>query len=226
MVLRNIIREHIPHTIYKHTAPYNAHSAVMLTHYVDSRTGMDSMHFFSEYQQQNNVKAHYNITARYRNDIWMTDFYLGNQQRVNQLKLEGHTIASHSVGHFPDFADKNTFPLGQLGNDTSNYKPYYNGTETLNGSVLGELEVSRDLLENDINVNVRSFRARHLAYNDSLVRALELLDYDFNSTFSSNDVLSNFPYYVMKDRSFSSEESRILGLLNLMGEGLKNNLYR
>lgn len=210
IVLRNIIREHIPHTVYKHTAHNNAHSAIMLTHDVDSRTAMDTMKVFSEFQHQNGIKAHYNITTRYLSDQWMSNFYIGGYNQINKLQLDGHTLASHSVGHYPDFADINVFPMGELGNNTSNYSPYYSGGSTVNGSVLGEIEVSKNLLVNDFSTQIRSFRAGHLAYNDSLIRAMELTNYDFNSTYSSNDILSNFPFYALRDRSFSADESTIL----------------
>jgi len=210
IVLRNIVREHIPHTVYKHTAHNNAHSSIMLTHDVDSRTAMDTMHVFSEYQFQNGIKAHYNITTRYLSDQWMTNFYVGGYTQINKLQLDGHTLASHSVGHYPDFADINLFPMGVLGNTTGNYSPNYSGGSTANGSVLGEIEVSKNLLQDDFSVSIRSFRAGHLAYNDSLIRAMELTNYSYNSTYSANDVLSSFPYYAIRDRSFSADESTIL----------------
>lgn len=210
MVIRNIIRQHIPHTVYKHTAPWNHSAVMMLTHDVDSRTAMDTMQDFITWEETEGISAQYNITTRYLNDNWMTNFYVGTWSQVHQILEHGHVIASHSVGHFPDFDDETKFPLGTIGNDPGNYTPLYISGNTTGGSVYGELEVSQVLLEDDHSIKVRSFRAGHLAYNDSLILGLMGLGYDFNSTYSSNDVLSNFPYYAMETRSFSSEESTIL----------------
>src|SRR5690606_8110482 len=121
-----------------------------------------------------------------------------------------HVLGSHSVGHFPDFADETLFPLGNLGNDADNYTPYYSSGSTSGGSVLGELEVSKNLLENDHNVEIRSFRPGHLAYNDSLALALEMLDYQFSSSVSATSVLTSFPFYAVKVRTFDGVESSVL----------------
>jgi len=43
-----------------------------------------------------------------------------------------------------------------------------------------------------------------------LVDGLEECGYEFNSTFSANDVLTNYPYYGHYNRSFSGDESSIL----------------
>lgn len=206
-LIRNIIREHIPHTIYPHTVPGNAHAVLFLTHDVDSRTAIDTMHFFSSYEKQLGVETHYNITCRYLSDTWMTNFYIGATSEINQLKTDGHKLASHSVGHFPDFAD---FVFGNLGNTTANYSPYYGSGFTSGGSVLGELEVSRDLLEGDFNVDIKSFRAGHLAFPDSLVIGLDTLGYMFNSTYSANDILTSFPYYAFRQQKFTTYRSPVL----------------
>lgn len=210
LLIRNIIQQHIPHTLYKYTTPGTYSSSILLTHDIDSKTGLDTMLLFSTYEKNNNLQTHYNITTRYTHDTWMSNFYLGSWQQVHQLIQDGHTIASHSVGHFPDFDNETRFPLGQLGNTPSNYSPHYTAGMTSGGSVLGELEVSKKLLEVDHLVPIRSFRAGHLCYNDTLALGMEQLGYQFNSTSSANNVLSSFPYYAQKIRSFSSSPSKIL----------------
>lgn len=206
-LIRNIIREHIPHSVYPHTIPNTYKSVVLLTHDIDSRTAIDSMHSFSTYEQQNGIKGQYNITCRYHNDNWMSNFYVGANAKITQLLNDGHVIASHSVGHYPDFAD---FPFGQFGNTTANYSPFYNGSFTANGTILGELETSKNLLENDYPVTVKSFRAGHLAFPDSLIIGLDTLGYKFNSTYSANDILTGFPYYGYRKQKFTTTKSPVL----------------
>ena len=209
-IIRNIVRKHIPHTVYKYTIPHKYTSTLMLTHDVDSRTAMDTMQGFSSFEQTQNISALYNVTTRYLNDTWMTNFYVGTWSQVHQLVNDGHVLASHSVGHFPDFDDESLFPLGTTGNDPGNYTPIYSGGVTTGGSVMGELEVSKVLIVDDHSVPIRSFRAGHLAFNDSLMYAMEALGYEYNSTYSANNVLTSYPYYNPLLRSFSSQESNIL----------------
>tara|TARA_R110002050_G_scaffold204327_1_gene339517 strand:+ start:2191 stop:4197 length:2007 start_codon:yes stop_codon:yes gene_type:complete len=207
--VRNIVRKSIPNTIHKYTIPGKAKSIIMMTHDVDSNTALDTMLQFSSYQKNHGILVQYNITTRYFSDDWFSDIYVGTYDAVEQLKTDGHTLASHSVGHFPDFAD---FPYGISTVDSSTYKPGYFNGHTINGTVLGEVVVSKNLLETDHLVNIRSFRSGHLAYPDSLIMALEATGYAYNSSNAANNVLTGFPYYAPKVRSFNTTMSSVIEL--------------
>lgn len=222
-LIRNIFRKHVPNLVYTHTSPGNSSSVVLLTHDIDSWSAMDTMGTFSQWEVSQNIPAHYNITTRYTNDGWMTSFYVGSWTRVENIMDAGHTIASHSVGHFPDFADESRFPYGTTGNVPANYQPFYTGGITTGGTVIGELEVSKNLLFDDHALNIRSFRAGHLAYHDSLTHGLQQLNYEFNSTQSANNVLTGFPYYDLKVRSFSGIESSILEIPMTISDVFSSN---
>ncbi|MFI5203928.1 MAG: T9SS type A sorting domain-containing protein [Flavobacteriales bacterium] len=209
-LVRNIVRRHIPNSVYKYTVPGQASSVFMITHDIDSDSGIDTMYMFSNYEVTKGIKAMYNITTRYTNDNWLTSFYIGSWSEVHALLADGHILASHSVGHFPDFDNETLFPLGTTGNTPAQYQPFYAAGITTGGTVMGEVEVSKELIEDDHTVVIRSFRAGHLCYNDSLILGLETMGYQFNSTHSANNILTSFPFYDMKVRSFSSSESTIL----------------
>lgn len=209
-IVRNIIMLHIPNAVYKYPVPGNYSSLLCVTHDIDSRTAIDTMYQFIDAEVARGFKAQYNLTVRYKGDAWMTAFYLGAGPQIEYAKLKGHTLASHSVGHFPDFADETVFPFGNTGNDTSNYQPVYFSGMTIGGTVMGEVEVSKNLIEYDFGVPVKSWRSGHLAFPDSLVVALEMMGYEYNSTYSSNDILTNFPYYAADVQSFSGMKSSVL----------------
>lgn len=209
-IVRNMIKAELPHAIYKHTIPNKGKSAVLLTHDIDSQTGIDTMYDFAAYELSIGAVGHYNITTRYFDDSLMSDFYNGSYNQVNTVKLKGHTLSSHSVGHFPDYDDDALFPFGSLGNTMLNYTPFSDGNNTLGGTVVGELEVSKSILETDHSVTIRSFRAGHLVYPDSLIYGLETTGYEFNSTYPANDILSSYPFYALQFPSFSANESSIL----------------
>ncbi len=208
--ITNIIRKHAEHTVRVHTCPDCESGVVMVTHDIDSRTAMDSMSIFADYEQEYGIHSMYNITTRYFADSWMTAFYPISLDKVEYVKSKGQKLASHSVGHFPDYYNATTFPLSTLGNTQQGYQPrYYNGVTT-GGNVYGEVEVSKYLLESNHNVQVRSFRAGHLAFNPRLPKALEDLGYQFNSTFSANDVLTNFPFFDIDELKFSGAQTNVL----------------
>ena len=210
LLVRNMINEHLPNPIYSHTIPNKGRSVVLITHDIDSQTAVDTMLDFAIYEQSIYAIGQYNATTRYLGDSLMSDFYIGSQSKYNQVLAMGHVVASHSVGHFPDFSNQSLFPFGSLGNTTTNYLPFNNGSYTAGASILGELEVSKNLIESDLNTTVKSFRAGHLVYPDSLILGLETMGYSFNSTYSANDILTSFPFYALKTPSFSALESSII----------------
>lgn len=209
LLMRTIFCEHVPHATWTHTSPANSTSTVMLTHDIDSGTAVDTMLDFATSETESGIAATYNVTLRYFSDALMGDFYLGSQAKINSVMNGGHVIGSHSVGHFFDFADDDIFPFGSPGNTMENYLPHNNGDETTGGTVFGECEVSKNVLEADHGIDIRSFRAGHLAYHKYLVDVLDSLGYLFNSSNSANDVLTNFPYQNKKGRSFNGERSEV-----------------
>ena len=208
-LIRNIFSKHVPYTAWKHTSPRNSSSTLIVTHDLDSKTGVDSMMVFANQERDRGISATYNITTRYFDDYTMGSYYTDNEAAVDYVMDKGHTISSHSVGHFFDFADSDIFPIGEKGLTQENYTPFNDGERTTGGTVYGECEVSKNILEENHDVNIRCFRAGHLAYNNHLIDVLDTLGYEFNSSFSSADILTNFPFQCKYGRSFSGKISNV-----------------
>jgi hypothetical protein len=213
LFIKAILQEYIPFSVWLHTSPFNSRNTVMVTHDVDATSAYDSMHYYADYEYSIGLSSTYLITTHYINDGALSDFFnVSNYPRVQYLLNKNHILGSHSVGHFTDFYDDSVFPLGTLGNNTSNYVPFNagNGSPTTGGTVLGETEVSRDLLNNNFGVSVRTFRSGYLCFPNTLINALDTLaTYEFNTTYSAGDVLTAFPYRNRKDRSTTLPPSRI-----------------
>lgn len=212
LFVRAIFNEHIPYSIWKHTSQKNSSSTLMLTHDVDGTSGMDTMHFFSESEKNLGISANYNITVRYISDALESAFYIGKDVEIQDLINDGHILGSHSVGHFPDFWDDDIFSIGNPGNTMDNYLPHNNLTITTGGTVYGELEVSKNVLEADFGQDIRIYRTGHLVYNKYMVEVMDELGYLYNSSYSANEVLTNFPYQNKTGRSFRGTNSNIYEL--------------
>lgn len=213
LFIKGIIQSSINFSTWLHTSPFNSRTTVMITHDVDATSAYDSMHYYADYEYSIGLSTSYLITTHYINDGALSDFFnVTNYPRVQYLVNKNHILGSHSVGHFTDFYDDNVFPLGVLGNNTSNYVPFNqgNGNPTTGGTVLGEAEVSRDLLVNNFGVPVRTFRSGYLCFPNTLINALDTLgNYEFNTTYSAGDVLTAFPYRNRKNRSTTLPETKI-----------------
>jgi hypothetical protein len=212
MLVQNIIRHHIPNTVRVHSSPNCSSSSIMITHDYDSKTCQDTSKFFVDMEYARGVRASYNITTSYYSNGWISGFYNTSHNAVQYMLDHGHILGSHSVGHFPDFENSSTFLLGSQGLTSSTYHPMYSTStnKTTGGSVYGEVEVSKDLLETDFGINVKTFRSGELAYNKYMAYAMQQTGYKFNSSFSANDVLTNFPFYTVDQKKYSGTQLSVL----------------
>jgi peptidoglycan/xylan/chitin deacetylase (PgdA/CDA1 family) len=189
---------------------------MMFTHDVDCRQAMDTMHYFADYEQQNNIKGTYFVTTHYIHDDLDNDYYTSNIPEIAYVASLGHVIASHSVGHFPDFDNTSNIPEGLPGNIQATYNPHYSvyNSATSDATVFGETEVSKSLLQTDIGVNVKSWRSGYLDYPSVLAHVLDSTGYVNSSTNSANDVLTNFPFLCHQGRSFTQPVIPVLEIPN------------
>ena len=170
LFIKGIYLAHAPRAVWLHTSPYNSKTSLMITHDIDATSAYDTMHYYSDYENSRGIKASYFFTTHYVNDALLSDFYNTTSiPKVQDVLNKGHIAGSHSVGHFPDFDDETVFQLGVLGNTPTSYIPYNFGTgSTTAGSVLGETEVSKKLLDSNFGLNIKTFRAGYLCFNDKL----------------------------------------------------------
>lgn len=212
LFIKAICTSTIPYSTWLHTSPYESRSALMITHDIDATSAFDTMHYYSDYENSKGISATYLITTHYLDDDCMADYFIpSNYSKVQQLLDKGHKLGSHTVGHFSDFDDETIASYGSLGNTTTTYLPYDSCTAspTIGSTVLGETEVSKNLLEDLFAVSIQSFRAGYLCFNDKLTNALDTLGYQYNTTASASDVLTNFPYRAHKDRVSSGNLSNV-----------------
>ncbi len=212
MLVQNIIRHHIAKTVRIHTSPYCSSSSIMITHDYDSRTCQDTSRFFVDMEYARGVKAMYNITTSYYSNGLISGFYTTSYPAIQYILSHGHTLGSHSVSHLSDFETDSRWPLGVQGLTPSTYHPLWSTTSrtTTGGSTYGEVEVSRNLLETDHGVVIKTYRTGELLYNKSLAYALAQTGYKFNSSWSANDVLTNFPFYAVDGKKYSGAQQTVL----------------
>ena len=197
LFVKGICISKIPNSVWLHTSPYDSKSSLLITHDIDAQTSYDTMHYYADYEHSIGTSAFYFCTTHYLSDGCMSAYFNpADVLKIQYVMGQGHKIGSHSVGHFPDFDNGTVAPMGVLGNTTTNYLPYNagGGVATVGSTALGETELSKSLLESNLGITVRSFRAGYLCFNPYLVRALDSVGYSYNSTNAANDLLTNFPF--------------------------------
>jgi hypothetical protein len=112
-------------------------------------------------------------------------------------------IGSHTVAHSKVF---NKFPMGTGSERYPSYIPFVKDRQTaFNGTILGELRVSKFLLEEFSKQTLVSFRPGELSNPFSLPQALESTGYRYSSTATANNSLTHLPYQLNYDRSGQAE---------------------
>jgi hypothetical protein len=190
------------------TIPGGQRSALLLSHDVDWENSFAPGIDFARIEKANQASSTFFIQTKYVDDANSKAFFFApNLDTLQQLKAGGSTIGSHSIIHSRGF---NKFELGSGHETYATYQPRGLGFDTASGAtVFGEVRVSKELLDGEISgQDTIFFRAGHLRVPNSLPEALERSGYQFDSSFTADDVLSNFPFVLSRDLGFD-EDSEI-----------------
>jgi len=183
-------------------------SALLLSHDVDWENSFAPGFDFAHVEEANQASSTFFIQTKYVDDANSKAFFFAaNLDIVRQLKARGATVGSHSIIHSRGF---NKFELGSGHETYPSYQPRGLGFDTASGAtVFGEVRVSKGLLDGEIpGQDTIFFRAGHLRVPVSLPEVLERSGYQFDSSFTADDVLSNFPFALPRDLGFE-EDSEI-----------------
>jgi hypothetical protein len=205
LVLRGWYETYAHQWVRLATIPNGQRSAVLLSHDVDWEQSFAPGIDFARIEKANQAASTFFIQTKYVNDANSKAFFFEpNLEILRRLKSGGSTIGSHSIIHSRGFAK---FDLGSGHETYATYRPLGLGFDTASGAtVFGEVRVSKELLDGELpGQDTTFFRAGHLRVPRSLTEALERSGYQFDSSFTADDVLSNFPYALPRDPGFDED---------------------
>lgn len=198
--------------VWKSTIPNGYQSVLIPTHDCDSRTAYDEMYYMSDYEKELEMKGHYFLTTHYyRDSPYLSAFYDESAVENSQkLIAAGHTVGSHSIGHFPDFNQKDRFPIVKVTREEYQAKHDSQTGITIGGSTWAEIALSKEILEADLGNQVRSFRTGHLLMNKNIPIVQEEAGYSFSSCYGAGDVMTCFPFLERIGNEWSGRQSKVL----------------
>ena len=205
LLLRAWYESSAPDAVRLATVPNGLRSMLLLSHDVDWENSFAPAADFARLEKGARAGSTFFIQTKYLSDANSVSFYRGaNLDRLRDLAARGFSIGSHSVMHARGF---NAFDLGPGSETFATYRPRALGPDTAEGAtVFGEVRVSKALLDGEIpGQRTILFRAGHLRVPRTLPEALERCGYEFDSSFTACDVLSNFPYHLPRDLGFEDE---------------------
>jgi hypothetical protein len=187
------------------TIPDGQRSVVLLSHDVDWEDSFKPGLDFVRVEKANQASSTFFIQTKYVDDANSKAFFFDPDLTfLRELKEQGSSIGSHSIIHSRGF---NKFDLGTGQETYPTYQPRGLGFDTASGAtVFGEVRVSKELLDGEVlDQQTVFFRAGHLRVPRSLAEALVRSGYQFDSSFTADDVLSNFPYALTLDQGFEED---------------------
>jgi len=188
------------------TVPFGKSLSVMMTHDVDFSQSMANAVTYAEYEQSQGVTGTYFIQTKYIRD-YNDEIFFDPQgvAHLHALVSLGMEIGSHTVARSKRFS---TFPMGTGAEQYPSYTPFVKErTVAYNGTLLGELRVSKFLLEQFSGQTVLSFRPGELSNPVALPQALQATRYRYSSSTTANNSLTHWPYQLNYDRFNEMETS-------------------
>ncbi|NOS79032.1 MAG: hypothetical protein HOP35_13915 [Nitrospira sp.] len=203
-LLKSIYRTAQAGAVTLGTVPFGKSLSVMLTHDVDFTQSIKNAVDYAEYEQSQGVVGTYFIQVKYirdyNDDIFFNEEGVGYLTRLAALGME---LGSHTIAHSKVF---NRFPMGTGREAYPAYAPFVKDrTTALNASILGELRVSKFLIDHFSGQSIVSFRPGELSNPFSLPQALLATGYQYSSTATANNSLTHLPYQLNYDRLTDSE---------------------
>jgi len=189
------------------TMPDGLRSVVLITHDVDWSGSFHPALDFARLEEANGIRSTFFIQTKYMSDANSKAFFDGrNLDDLRNLQSRGAVIGSHTVIHARTF---HHFELGTGQETFASYRPrVLAGDRVSGGTVFGEVRVSKELLDGELpGQQTILFRAGHLRVPVSLPEALERSGYEFDSSFTACDVLTNFPYALPRGLGFEEDSA-------------------
>ena len=205
MLLRAWYESSQPGAVRVDTMPSGHDSVLLLSHDIDWENSFAPALDFARMEQDHNTRSTFFIQTKYVGDANSKAFFFGKDLAdLKQLYAGGSSIGSHSIIHSRGF---NKFQLGSGQETFKTYQPRGTGFDTSTGAtVFGEVRVSKELLDGALpGQSTIFFRAGHLRVPPSLPEALQRSGYEFDSSFTAGDVLTNFPYRLPLELGFAEE---------------------
>lgn len=204
-LIKTLYQRHEPDAVTLGTVPNGQSISVILSHDIDYNRSLKNALVYAKHEFDNNISATHFIQTKYIRD-WNDKVFFDDEsiEYITQLEALNVELASHSVSHSLIF---HNFELGSGNEQYPTYTPFVkNAGTTYDGSILGELRVSKFLLEHFApQTNVVSFRPGHLSNPLALPQALQATDYRYSSSVTANVSLSHLPFKLNYNRDINSE---------------------
>lgn len=185
-------------------APGDHHAALIITHDVDADVSYQNVPAMVDFENSLGVKATYLFTTSPYDNGWISGMYSAAGHQDIQYALDhGFDVQGHSFGHFPDFQTAIYSLTNPPSEAASNYQPMFTLISsspyccTTGMSVIGEVGVSKWLLDTDFSISVATFRAGYTEIPSTLLQGLSATGYQRDLSYLNDLTRGAFPFVTL-----------------------------
>lgn len=203
-MLVRIYHQGEPDAVTLSPTPQGKSFTALLTHDVDFTRSINNIPDYVALENRFDVPATYFIQTKYVTDYNDRRFFDPGRTETLRLLLDnGMEIASHTVAHSNEFS---SMPVGSGDEQYPAYQPFVRDFDVVeNATMMGELRVSKFLLESLSDTRIVSFRPGHLSLPEPLPQLLVANGYRFSSSMTANEAMSHLPFRLSHDRTYGSQ---------------------
>ncbi len=203
-LIKKIYEAGEPNAVTLGTVPFNRSLTVLMTHDIDFTSSLSNAVAYAALEKSVGIRATYFLQTKYVRDFEDEIFFHDRSLPfTQQLIRDGMEVASHTVCHSPVYAK---FPLGDGTEHYPAYTPFVRDRKTtISGTVLGELRVSKFLIERATGHEVVSFRPGELSNPYALPQSLLACGYRYSSSVTANNSLTHLPFRLNYGRERTAE---------------------
>ena len=205
-IVRAIYTEGEPDAVTIGTVPNGRAISVILTHDIDYAKDWPNAVAFARFEKSQGIRGTYFVQTKYVRDYNDAIFFDSSAIRyVALLDSMGMEIGSHTVAHSRQFAE---MPMGNGKETYPVYQPFVQDKlHTVDATILGEIRVSKFLLEYATKKPIVSFRPGYLSDPFALPEALEATNILYSSSTTANNSLTHLPFRLDYHRSGLGEST-------------------
>jgi hypothetical protein len=199
MMMRGSYEAYAANPRERQWAPGGHHAALIITYDNDAVVSYQNVPATVDFNESLGINATYNFTTLPYDSGYIAPMYsAAGKQDVQYAVSHGFDVEGEGLGHFPDFGTA-PYTVGPPTEDASNYMPMFkdDGTGqccTSGLSVIGEVGVSKWLLEHDFNIKVNGIRSGFTLVPPTFIQGLAVTGYQRDQSYLICLTRGAFPF--------------------------------
>lgn len=183
-------------------APDGHHAALIITYDNDAIVSYQNVPATVDFNESLGIKATYNFTTLPYDSGYIAPMYdAAGKQDIEYAVSHGFDVESEGFGHFPDFGTAPYSLTSPPSETAANYMPEFVPTQpnpslccTTGLSVIGEVGVSKWLLEHDFNIKVTGIRSGFTLVPPTFIQGLAATGYQRDQSYLNDLTRGAFPF--------------------------------